>query len=1110
MWGANKKRDARRTVRGRNGVRQSRAMAPAAERLEPRAMLAVTPTIEWTGYSLTGPGTDSVYKSWVVPGQDVAFLDTNQGLLKYGSNGLKQNWFSPIPLDADGFTTTIKDIVFNSADGTRFADGSMLVFGATNEGAGREWMRAPGFDTSFGGGNDGYIVKLQANGSMAWGTYLGAAGTDSVDAAVVAPDGSIYVLGTTNSDRNFVFGGLDRIMTGSGDAFLVKLNANGTHAWSTYLSPLGSDGVSQLFDTSGGLMIDIVPAATEGNAYSVEAVIRDGGAIKRIRLTPTGSFEQYPGIVSRIAVLDGGEGYTTDPTVTIAPPNQGRQATARATVVDGKITGIVITDPGAGYSTTTPTTVTISGGGGLNARASATIIDGYFTRTVGSFPGNAEFLVRSGTRFGAGGTTKFLYAFTKGAVGGGSGTGTGTGTGAGTGTGTGGPNTYTAGSIQKWDIGTFANGAGDWSQEWVLNLDGYEAKAFDVRDNAIYVTGNLNDTVISGFNTVWPEAETLRVPGGLDQAILAVYRDRINAAGVQVRTQEWAGYIGGAEKENAQRIASFQDNVVVFGQTDHNRSLNPAASWITRSLPGYASGQEIFAAGFSVKDPSNALVYGLVGTGTATEILVADGTAAVAVESGTDFGRLALGAADTVRSFRVKNTGSGRLTISGLTLPSGFDVVTPPPSEIASGQSADFSVKLRSSGTTIGIKQGTLQFITNDANRPVYDFAIRGEVLAELTPEIGVADMSVVEGNVDSVATIAVSLSAAAAATKPVSVRYAVVSGTATANRDFVPIASGLLEFGSGEVSKTIPVTIKGDRTRESSETFIVRLSAPVNATLARGEAIVTITDDDSSGGSGTTPSIMIDNLRINEGNGGSAVANVVVRLSAASAQEVSVLYATADGTARSLGDYTRSSGRLTFAPGETSKTIAIPVVADTVSEGDETFSVRLSSPVNALLGSSAASVTLVNDDAASAAPQVSVANVSIREGNTGRPSMRFTLTLAAAATSTLTFGVRTADGTAVAGRDYVALRDGATVTFRAGQKTAVVVVSAIANLVVDGDRSFTLQVTSGGSTIASATGTIRDDDATTTLALLSSQTAFASSTTSSSSSTSSSLRIRG
>ena len=67
------------------------------------------------------------------------------------------------------------------------------------------------------------------------------------------------------------------------------------------------------------------------------------------------------------------------------------------------------------------------------------------------------------------------------------------------------------------------------------------------------------------------------------------------------------------------------------------------------------------------------------------------------------------------------------------------------------------------------------------------------------------------------------------------------------------------------------------------------------------------------------------------------------VTLGSASNAAITVNYATADGTATAPGDYTATNGTLTFAPGDTSKTINVPVVGDTTVEGDETLTVTLS-----------------------------------------------------------------------------------------------------------------------------------------------------------------------
>jgi len=77
---------------------------------------------------------------------------------------------------------------------------------------------------------------------------------------------------------------------------------------------------------------------------------------------------------------------------------------------------------------------------------------------------------------------------------------------------------------------------------------------------------------------------------------------------------------------------------------------------------------------------------------------------------------------------------------------------------------------------------------------------------------------------------------------------------------------------------------------------------------------------------------------------------DVTVTLSAASGQTITVNYSTADGTALAGSDYTASSGTLTFAPGQTSKTVTVTVLGDTVVEGTESFTLNLSGATNATL----------------------------------------------------------------------------------------------------------------------------------------------------------------
>jgi Ca2+-binding RTX toxin-like protein len=111
-------------------------------------------------------------------------------------------------------------------------------------------------------------------------------------------------------------------------------------------------------------------------------------------------------------------------------------------------------------------------------------------------------------------------------------------------------------------------------------------------------------------------------------------------------------------------------------------------------------------------------------------------------------------------------------------------------------------------------------------------------------------------------------------------------------------------------------------------------------------------------------PAISVTGGAQAEGNAGSQMLTFTVTLAKAGPLRATVSYATADGTATAGSDYTSTKGVLVFAPGETRKTVAVPVVGDSVGEPDETFMLRLSSPVNATLGTATATATITNDDA--------------------------------------------------------------------------------------------------------------------------------------------------
>ena len=101
-----------------------------------------------------------------------------------------------------------------------------------------------------------------------------------------------------------------------------------------------------------------------------------------------------------------------------------------------------------------------------------------------------------------------------------------------------------------------------------------------------------------------------------------------------------------------------------------------------------------------------------------------------------------------------------------------------------------------------------------------------------------------------------------------------------------------------------------------------------------------------------------------------------IVTLSSASNQTISVNYATANGTATAGLDYTATIGTLTFAPGATSKVINIPILNDSLNETDETFTLTLSSPTNASLGTLTTATTTITDTLTASVTTTLSANV--------------------------------------------------------------------------------------------------------------------------------------
>jgi large repetitive protein len=380
--------------------------------------------------------------------------------------------------------------------------------------------------------------------------------------------------------------------------------------------------------------------------------------------------------------------------------------------------------------------------------------------------------------------------------------------------------------------------------------------------------------------------------------------------------------------------------------------------------------------------------------------------------------------------------------------------------------------------------------LSNPVNATIADASGEGRITDDDAPAtVSIEDVSVTEGNTGTAtATATVSLSAASGF--PVTVTYATADDTALAASDYTA-GSGMVNFAAGETSKTVAVTIAGDILKEMDESFFINLSGAANATIADGQGRVTILSDDAGG-----PPIAVADASTAEGNAGTTTVTFTVTLGFVSPDTVTVAYATADDTAASGGaaasgglDYLPASDVVTFAPGETSKSVTVTVNGDVLNEANETFTVNLSGAVNGTLGDPQAVGTITNDDAL---PTVAIGDVSVSEGAAGTRQATFTVSLSDPSGRPVTAAYATADDTATTGgaaaaggNDYLAGMG--TVTFGAGDTSAIVTVTVNGDTVNEPDETFLVNlsaVVNATAADAQGRGTINNDDGQPALAI--------------------------
>ncbi len=359
--------------------------------------------------------------------------------------------------------------------------------------------------------------------------------------------------------------------------------------------------------------------------------------------------------------------------------------------------------------------------------------------------------------------------------------------------------------------------------------------------------------------------------------------------------------------------------------------------------------------------------------------------------------------------------------------------------------------------------------------------AATGTILNDDGVVFSINDVAVTEGNIGSSNAIFL-VRLLNPQSSPVSVNVTTEPGTAsTADFTFTP-ATQTLTFAANETQKLVSIAIVGDLIRESAETFVVRLSnAPVGATFAKDAGIGTILDNNDP-----LPTLSLGNGMVVEGNSGTSFMQFTATLSQPASETVTAAYSTRDLAAAvrpalAGADYTAVvDGLVTFAAGQTSVLISVPILGDAVNESDETFGVRLSAANGAVLGTADAVGTIQNDEVT-----VSIAPRSQAEGSGGTTTYFFDVQLTAPGsvlTEAVTVNFETRDGTAIstgASKDFTAANG--TLTFQpGGNLLQQIAITVAGDSRLENAEQFFVNLVSSVNAAISVTqgvGTIQNDD---------------------------------
>lgn len=353
-----------------------------------------------------------------------------------------------------------------------------------------------------------------------------------------------------------------------------------------------------------------------------------------------------------------------------------------------------------------------------------------------------------------------------------------------------------------------------------------------------------------------------------------------------------------------------------------------------------------------------------------------------------------------------------------------------------------------SSGATLGDQRShTVSILENDVNVDTFNFTTASSSLSEGDQTtLTVLRSGSLEGSI--------------------SVDYRVVQETADST-DYT-LDSGTITFLDGESEQMITINTIEDSTVESEETFTIQLENPTG--LSRVGSVdtveVTIEDDDSE------IELLSSEYTITEGEEITVTLTRTGDLSTATSVDYTLVSDSADAS-----DYTAVSGTIEFDVGESTQTITVQTIEDTITESAETFTIVLSNPIgDATLGTTTeTSISISDDDSISTTFNLSSGSEIVSEGDSEQVTVIRTGSLEGTDTVAYSLTAGTADTS-----DYVIAAG--ILEFADGEIMKIITIETVEDSIVEDIEYFTLKLVnpSSGAEIGSIDDTritIFDDD---------------------------------